>query len=110
MANGTMPFEGDTALKANIRNGFFGIIIGLLISIFSSIVQGSIIPVRNILLNILFSFFISLSITNSVVIYECFLRPAKYSLWKFFTIYYICNINRYDHRNRNIISYSFPDL
>ncbi|MXV14634.1 sensor histidine kinase [Hufsiella ginkgonis] len=77
-------------LRINIKYGLLlGLLIGTLLCIFRSIIQGQIIPGRSILYNMLFSVVISLSICNSTWVMECLwkLRSGKY--WQFIALYYI---------------------
>ncbi|MEO6979767.1 MAG: histidine kinase, partial [Mucilaginibacter sp.] len=47
---------------------------------------------QNAFINMLFSCIITLSITNSVFVYECFLRPKTTSFWKFVAGFYCCSL------------------
>jgi sensor histidine kinase YesM len=49
-------------------------------------------PVKNVLLTIMFSVIITLSITNSVILYQRYLKPQKVNIWKFVAVYYACNL------------------
>ena len=88
----TLSFKEDSLIRANLRYGAIGIVVGILLSVFISIFNNRALSAKNTLLNILFSFFISLSITNSVFIYECYLKQLTTSFWKYIAGYYSCNI------------------
>jgi len=79
-------------VKTCLRYALVGIAIGLLISVFESVINDKIIPSRIIIANLLFSTVITLSIFISVYIFTCFWRSEKSSVWKFLLIYYGCNI------------------
>ncbi len=92
MSEQNYTFRGDSLRAWNIRNGLVGIGIGLIVTFVIATLNARIPSLRDILLNILFSMFISLSITNSVYVYECYLRPYSNKLWVFVTAYYLCNL------------------
>lgn len=91
--NTTKPhyFEGSFA-KLNYQNGLIGVLVGIIISVVRSVARERLVSVKDILLNIMFSIFITLSITNSVYIYERYLKRPGTGIWQFALVYYSCNI------------------
>jgi two-component system LytT family sensor kinase len=87
-----ISFRGESIWIWNIRNGLIGIAIGIAINLILSALNGHFSSMREMLLNILFSLFIALSITNSVFVYETYLRSGKNTLWTFIAGYYLCNL------------------
>ena len=78
--------------KINMQNALIGIGVGIIISVVQSTFNDRFISYKNMLLNIMFSMVISLSITNSVFLYQRFLKPQKVNLWQFILVYYTCNL------------------
>ena len=74
----------------NGRYGLLGIVIGIFINMILSALNGHLLSIRQILLNILFSLFITLSITNTVFIYDTYLRRRNSNLWLFIVGFYVC--------------------
>ncbi len=50
------------------------------------------IPLNDIIANLIFSTLITLSITNSIYLFSCFWRSKEKPLWHFVLIFYGCNI------------------
>lgn len=79
-------------LKSNIKYALIGIAVGLLLSVFTAIISAKEILLRNVLLNILFSLFITLSIRNVIAFVHIYFAIDKTSFWKFILIFYACNL------------------
>lgn len=77
--------------RANVRYSIIGLLVGLFISAFQSAYAGQWLSWSHITRNILFSLFITLSIVNSLFVFERIWRPCKIKLWQLITLYYICN-------------------
>ena len=92
MRHNTVSFKDEDIVKVNIRSIVFGTAIGILISVFVSIANSKIVSLKEFCLHTLFSLFISAGITNSVYLYERFLRPCRYNFWQFLAGYYTCNL------------------
>jgi two-component system, LytTR family, sensor kinase len=76
--------------KTNLRYGLVGLAIGLLICIFESVINEKLVSLREFVANLLFSLIITLSIANSVHLFECYWRSEKNNWWQFILIYYGC--------------------
>lgn len=82
----------ESLLRANLIYGAIGVMVGLIISVFSTIYYNLPITGRHIFINILFSVSITLSITNSVYFFETFLKPSASNFWKYTGGFYLCNL------------------
>jgi two-component system LytT family sensor kinase len=89
---GDYKYFKNTFLKINVQNGLIGIGVGFIISVVQSTFNEHLLSLKRVLLNMLFSMVISLSITNSVFLYQRFLKPKKVNLWQFVLVYYGCNL------------------
>ncbi len=79
-------------LKTNIKYAIIGILVGLIISLFTNIFKtDGVLPI-NIMLNMLFGLFITLSITNVIVFVQKFFTPTGVNFWKFIGLFYTCNL------------------
>ncbi|RZK60182.1 MAG: hypothetical protein EOO91_02425 [Pedobacter sp.] len=87
-----LSFKEGGWLKTNIKYAIIGISVGLLMSAFIYIFNPTGIQTKNVLFNILFSLFITLSIANVIALVQCYFTPAKIGFWNFVWIYYICNL------------------
>lgn len=85
-------YFNESYFRISWQNAWVGILVGIIISALQSVFSERFIGAKTTLLNILFSLLITLSITNSVFLYERFLRPQKISLWQFVLVYYGCNL------------------
>lgn len=85
-------FKKHSLLRVNIKYGIIGILVGLLIGVFIWIFNPNGSSIRNVLLNILFSFFITLSISNIVALTQIYLSASKIGFWKYVWVYYLCNL------------------
>lgn len=92
MSDKTISFRERGWLRTNIKYAGIGILVGLFISALISVFAGHFISLRNAMLNILFSFFITLSIANVIAFVQTFLSPRLQHYWKFVLIYYTCNL------------------
>ncbi len=87
-----LSYHNGSIARINLVNSLIGVIIGICICAVQSASSNRFMPVKNLLLNIMFSVIITLSITNSVILYQRYLKPRKVNLWQFITIYYACNL------------------
>ena len=69
-----------------------GVGVGLVISAFRSAARGEFISLQNMLMNIMFSVVITLSIANSVYLFQLLLLKDKVKAWQLMLFYYGCNI------------------
>lgn len=67
-----------------------GLAVGIILSVFRGAYDARGFTWQNAFINILFSCTITLSITNSVFIYECFFKRKTNSFWKFVAGFYCC--------------------
>jgi len=81
----------ESLLKANLKYGFIGLIVGVIISIFSIVYYNQPISGKHVFINMLFSVAITLSITNSVCIYERYFKSAGNNFWQYVAGFYLCN-------------------
>lgn len=86
-----LSFKEGGWLKTNVKYAIIGICVGLLMSVFIQIFNPKGIETKNVLFNILFSLFITLSIANVIALVQCYFTPAKIGFWNFVWIYYLCN-------------------
>jgi two-component system LytT family sensor kinase len=87
-----LSFKEGGLLRTNIKYGVIGLAVGLLMSTFIYIFNPNGIQTKNVLFNILFSLFITLSIANVVALVQCYFTPAKIGFWNFVWVYYLCNL------------------
>ncbi|RZL42546.1 MAG: hypothetical protein EOP00_23385, partial [Pedobacter sp.] len=80
-------------LKSNLKFALIGIIVGVLLCIFTAIISGKAILFKNVALNVLFSLFITLSIRNVIAFVHVYFAIDKTSFWKFIAIFYACNLS-----------------
>jgi len=85
-------YFNESYFRVSRNNALVGVMIGVMISALQSVFSNRFIGAKATLLNVLFSLLITLSITNSVFLYERFLRPQKTNLWQFVLVYYGCNL------------------
>jgi two-component system LytT family sensor kinase len=79
-------------IKINLIYGTIGLTVGLLISAFVSVINNKLIPPNDIISNLIFSTFITLSITNAIYVFARFWRSEEKPLWHFILIFYSCNL------------------
>ena len=82
----------DTLIHTNIKYGFIGLSVGAVMSLIVAVFSKNGIPIRDVMINLLYSTTITLSIANVVVQYQCRFNPNNISFWKFILGYYICNL------------------
>ena len=92
MTDRKLSFKEGSLLRANIKYGIIGILVGVCLSIFLGILNTEGFKIKNALLNILFSFFITLSISNVIAIVQRYFTTEKIGFWKFVLVYYLCNL------------------
>lgn len=79
-------------VRNNLKYGSISLVVGVLISLFIGLFRQDGILLRNVMLNIMFSFFITLSITNVVNFSRQFFVPTGSGFWKFVISYYVSNL------------------
>ncbi|WP_345950170.1 histidine kinase [Mucilaginibacter sp. PAMB04274] len=90
---GDYSYYSGSFLKLNRNNAAIGVIVGLCLCAVQSVFRERIMATKDILMTIMFSIVITLSITNSVYLYQRFLKPKKkVNLWQFILVYYVCNL------------------
>ena len=87
-----LSFKEGGLLRTNIKYGVIGIIVGVILSLFLGLLSPKGFIIKNVLLNILFSFFITLSISNVIAFVQRFFTPEKIGFWRFVLVYYLCNL------------------
>lgn len=85
-------FKRDKGLlNNNIRYALIGLIVGLVIVTFKSAVVGRFLNLQAALINCMFSVVITLSIANSLFLFDLLLRRGKVKSWQLILVYYACN-------------------
>ncbi len=79
-------------VKTNVLYGSIGVAIGLGISIFESVINDRLIPIDDIIANLIFSTVITLSITNAIYLFACFWHAQEKFSVSFILLYYGCSI------------------
>lgn len=87
-----LSFKEHGWLRTNIKYSAIGLIVGVIISIIIALFSPNGIRLQNVLLNMLFSFFITLSIANIIGLVQCYFSPKSHNFWKFVLVYYTCNL------------------
>jgi two-component system LytT family sensor kinase len=87
-----LSFKENGWLRTNLKYAGISILVGIILSIGMAVFIPNGIQLKNALLNILFSFFITLSITNVISLVQCYFSPSKDNFWRFVWIYYACNL------------------
>jgi two-component system LytT family sensor kinase len=92
MEDSIFTADEENLLKANAKYGLIGLAVGIIISTFSTIYDSHGISGKHVFINILFSIAITLSITNSVYLYERYLNRREIGFWKYVAGFYLCNM------------------
>jgi two-component system LytT family sensor kinase len=87
-----LSFKEQGWVRTNIKYAIIGLLIGSVMSIFAAIFSPKGFQLRNASFNLLFSFFITLSIANVVGLVQCYFTPKANNFWKFVIVYYLCNL------------------
>lgn len=87
-----LTFREHGWLKTNLKYSAIGVLVGLVMSVFAGVFNPNGVQLRNVLLNILFSLFITLSIANIIGVVQRYLTPKAGHFWKFIVVFYICNL------------------
>ena len=87
-----LSFRERGWLKTNVKYGIIGVLVGLIISLFTNVFKPEGVLPINIILNVLFGLFITLSITNVIVFVQKLFTPTGVNFWKFIGLFYICNL------------------
>jgi two-component system LytT family sensor kinase len=85
-------FKEGGWLKTNLKYGSLGVVIGLVISLLTAIFNPEAFTVKRTLFSVLFSFFITLSISNVIALTQRFFTPTGSGFWKFIMGYYVCSL------------------
>lgn len=78
-------------LMGNLRYALIGLIVGLVIVVFKSAIIGHLLDFQSSLVNCMFAVVITLSIANSLFIFEMLLLKEKVPGWQLILVYYSCN-------------------
>lgn len=81
----------ENLLNTNIKYGAIGILVGVIMDICVIAFGGNGISTKSAIFNVLFSFFITLSITNIVALTQRYFKHFT-SFWKFIIVFYACNV------------------
>ena len=92
MGERKIAFKERGWLRTNIKYAIIGIVVGLIMSLFTSIFSPNGISAQKVMLNIMFSLFITLSITNIIAFVQCYFTPSGSNFWKFVGLFYLCNL------------------
>jgi len=87
-----LSFKEGGWLRTNLKYTAIAIIIGAIISLFNALFNANSFTAKNVMLNILFSLFITLSITNIVSFVQRCFTPSGSGFWKFIILFYTCNL------------------
>ncbi|MGF1922619.1 MAG: sensor histidine kinase [Bacteroidia bacterium] len=82
----------NTLLHTNVKYGIIGVSVGGVMSLIVAVFSRNGVPIRDVLVNVLYSTSITLCIANVVAQYQCRFSPANISFWKFILGYYVCNL------------------
>src|SRR4051812_47225376 len=91
MSERKLTFRENGWLRTNIKYAIIGIIVGLIVCLFTAIFSPNGMSIKKVMLNIFFSLFITLSITNIIAFVQCYFTPSGSSFWKFVMVFYVCN-------------------
>jgi two-component system LytT family sensor kinase len=83
--------RGRSYLRSNVQYTVIGTVVGLIIVVFKSAFIGAMLPLQDTLVNIMFSVVITLSIANSLFLFEYLLIKEKCKGWILLLVYYSCN-------------------
>jgi two-component system LytT family sensor kinase len=92
MKESVFKARGTTYLKSNLRYAIIGVVVGLVLATFLSALSGKLLSVQAILMNVMFSVVITLSIANSMFLFELMLLKKSCQPWQLILIYYGCNV------------------
>ncbi|HEY5327850.1 MAG TPA: histidine kinase [Mucilaginibacter sp.] len=85
-------YFNNALLKTNLKFGALGILIGVAISAFESVINNKLLPSDRLISNLIFSTIITLSIANAVYVFVCFWKVRKNAGWMLILIYYGCSM------------------
>jgi len=85
-----LRFKEDNILMANLKYGCIGLAVGIILTVIHGMYDAHGFSWQNGFINLLFSCTITLSITNSVFVYECYISPKTTVFWKFVAGFYCC--------------------
>jgi len=91
MSKSVFKVHNRSYLKTNIRYGLIGVLVGLIIVAFKSAASGELMEVDSMLINIMFAAVITLSIANSLFLFEYLLIRDSIKIWQLVLVYYTCN-------------------
>ncbi|RZK17261.1 MAG: hypothetical protein EOO43_13665, partial [Flavobacterium sp.] len=87
-----LSFKEQGWVGTNIKYAVIGIVVGVFISVIVAIFSPNGIRLQGALLNMLFSFFITLSIANIIGLVQRYFSPKANNFWKFVLVFYSCNL------------------
>lgn len=79
-------------IKQNIKYTGIGILVGICLSLVIMVVSNNPITFKRLFLNILFSLFITLSISNIFSIFRKYSEKFTRRFWQYILLYYLCNL------------------
>lgn len=85
-------YFGRNYFKTNVPYWLLGVCVGVLITVFDSVLNARIVPLQEIITNLIFATIISFSITNAIYGFVCLRQSKKISATQFILIYYACNM------------------
>jgi len=83
--------DANSMLRINKKYAGIGIVIGMVINAFMFIGNTDL-QLRYFIFNICFAFFITLSVTNIIAIFQCNYSALNTNFWKYILLYYTCNL------------------
>ncbi|WP_199118811.1 sensor histidine kinase [Pedobacter sp. ASV28] len=92
MEQHTCTFKEGNWVYRNVKYTIIGLLVGLALSAIIGVLNSNGISWRGIFGNILFSLFITLSISNVVALFQHYSNIASTNFWKFILSFYICNL------------------
>lgn len=78
-------------LRINLKYGAIGLLVGMVINAFMFIGNNDL-PLRFYIFNVSFAFFITITITNIVAVFQSNCSVLTTNFWKYILIYYACNL------------------
>lgn len=79
-------------LRVNIKYGLIGIAVGALMCLFVALFNSKQVSLSDVIVNIMYSMFITMGIANVVAFYQCYYSATNTSFWRFIIGYYVCNM------------------
>lgn len=92
MALTIKKFLQEKIIKQNIKYTGVGILIGVCLSLVITVIGNNDFTFKRLFLNILFSTFITLSISNIFSLFQKYIDNFTRSFWQFILLYYVANL------------------